>query len=253
MSDVTATAKYTEFVLGIIHSLFKCKLKFRGSCFNSLPWYRFRLMNICILITNIKFALSTFNVSLPTSFRIYQQTRTINCNSSNLTLTHVEYWWPELTPSAILLCVHSYEYLYVFPQLIKLLLYTETSCYISCTHVTKPRNHHAYSTLTHTQYLLLDRCTNIPIDKIPEPHLNLLKRSDYLMYHKLRRSEILHGAHIAFLCCVRTSEQTAIFTSNTKRLITWNWRIYWAVCAASLRHVSSCNGLVLYSPCMASN
>jgi hypothetical protein len=30
MSEMTATAKYAEFALGIIHSLFKCKLKFTG-------------------------------------------------------------------------------------------------------------------------------------------------------------------------------------------------------------------------------
>jgi len=35
----------------------------------------------------------------------------------------------------------------------------------------KPRKHH--NVKTHTQYLTLDRCTNITIDKIPDPHLNL--------------------------------------------------------------------------------
>jgi len=112
---------------------------FPCSCFISLPWYRFRLMNICILIANIKFASSKFNVSLLTSFHTYQQARTIDCNSPNLTLTHVEYCCPELTPSAILLCSFIQIFItYVFPQLIKLLLYTETSCHIWTYNV---RNH----------------------------------------------------------------------------------------------------------------
>jgi hypothetical protein len=113
---------------------------------------------------------------------------------------------------------------YVFPQWIKLLLYSETSCHISS--VYHVRNHVPTTrttnvkTHTHTQFVILDMCTNITIVKIPEPHLNHLKRSDYFMYHQLWRSKVLHGAHIAFMCYVRTSEQTAIFTSHsTNRLV----------------------------------
>ena len=62
---------------------------------------------------------------------------------------------------------------YISPQLIKLLLYTETSCHISYIHnvrgdetTTRTSN---VDTHTHTQ-LSLDRCTNISVNKIPVPH-----------------------------------------------------------------------------------
>jgi hypothetical protein len=95
MSDVTVTAKCAEFALGIIRSLFKCKLKFRGQEVLLLLFQFFAMIqtsiNICILIATIKLALSTYNVSLLTSFHTYQQARRIGCSSPNLTLTHVEY------------------------------------------------------------------------------------------------------------------------------------------------------------------
>jgi hypothetical protein len=41
--------------------------------------------------------------------------------------------------------------------------------------------------------------------------VNLLKPSGNFTYHPVYRSEILHGAHIAFMCFVWISEQTATF------------------------------------------
>jgi hypothetical protein len=41
--------------------------------------------------------------------------------------------------------------------------------------------------------------------------INLLKPGGNLMYHQVQHSAILHGAHIAFMCFVQISEQTATF------------------------------------------
>jgi hypothetical protein len=46
MSDVTATTKYAEFALGIIHSLFKCNLKFTGQEVLLLPLQLFAMIQI---------------------------------------------------------------------------------------------------------------------------------------------------------------------------------------------------------------
>jgi hypothetical protein len=67
--------------------------------------------------------------------------------------------------------------------------------------------------------------------------LNLLKPSGYFAYHQVQHSRILHGVHIAFVCFVRISEQTATFT-----LYIINWlvsiaevgSVYCAVRAESL-------------------
>jgi hypothetical protein len=41
------------------------------------------------------------------------------------------------------------------------------------------------------------------------------------MYHQASHSKIIHGAHIAFMCFVRISEQTATFFAlySIKRLV----------------------------------
>jgi hypothetical protein len=42
-------------------------------------------------------------------------------------------------------------------------------------------------------------------------HINLLKPSSNFTYHQGQHPIILHGAHIAFMCFIRISEQTATF------------------------------------------
>jgi hypothetical protein len=42
-------------------------------------------------------------------------------------------------------------------------------------------------------------------------YINLLKPSGNFSYHPVYHSKILRGAHIAFMCFVRISEQTATF------------------------------------------
>jgi hypothetical protein len=50
--------------------------------------------------------------------------------------------------------------------------------------------------------------------------LNLLKPSGNFTYYQVQHSKILRGAHIAFICFVRISEQTATFAlQNIKRLV----------------------------------
>jgi hypothetical protein len=41
--------------------------------------------------------------------------------------------------------------------------------------------------------------------------INFLKPSDKFTYHQVLTLKILRGAHIAFMCFVRISEQTATF------------------------------------------
>jgi hypothetical protein len=43
-------------------------------------------------------------------------------------------------------------------------------------------------------------------------YFNLLKPSGDFTYYQAYLQSILHGAHIAFMCFVRISEQTATFT-----------------------------------------
>jgi hypothetical protein len=52
-------------------------------------------------------------------------------------------------------------------------------------------------------------------EKVKAKHdvvLNLLKPSRYFTYHQVQHSRILHGAHIAFMCSVWISDQTAMST-----------------------------------------
>jgi hypothetical protein len=45
-----------------------------------------------------------------------------------------------------------------------------------------------------------------------EVKINILKPNGNFTYQQVQRSKILRGAHIAFMCFTRISEQTAIFT-----------------------------------------
>jgi hypothetical protein len=42
-------------------------------------------------------------------------------------------------------------------------------------------------------------------------YVNLLKPSGNFTYHQVYHSQILRGAHIAFMCFIRISEHTATF------------------------------------------
>jgi hypothetical protein len=78
--------------------------------------------------------------------------------------------------------------------------------------------------------------------------LNLLKPSCNFTYHQVQHSIILHGAHVAFMCFVHISEQTATFTvniSNSFFIITEVESVYCAVRTESLYktdYVSSLKG-----------
>jgi len=82
MSDVTATAKYAELVLGIIHSLFKCKLKFRGQDVLLLLLQFFAMIQISIneyLYFKSKYQVCFVNVQcLSTNFFPYLPANTHN-------------------------------------------------------------------------------------------------------------------------------------------------------------------------------
>jgi hypothetical protein len=47
--------------------------------------------------------------------------------------------------------------------------------------------------------------------------------SDYFRYHQVKYYKIRHGAHIAFMCFVRISQQTAISVLHTlSRVVLFN-------------------------------
>jgi len=53
--------------------------------------------------------------------------------------------------------------------------------------------------------------------------INVFKHSRYFMYHQVYHSEIQYGAHLAFVCHVWISEQTATFAlCNFYRLVFYN-------------------------------
>jgi hypothetical protein len=67
--------------------------------------------------------------------------------------------------------------------------------------------------------------------------VNLLKPSGNFTYSQASHSKILRGAHIAFMCFVRISEQTAIsalHSINWLVFITEVESVYWAVRTESL-------------------
>jgi hypothetical protein len=67
--------------------------------------------------------------------------------------------------------------------------------------------------------------------------INLLKPSGTFVYHQVEQSTILHSAHIAFVCRVWISEQTATFalyTINWMVFVTTMESVYCAVCSESL-------------------
>jgi hypothetical protein len=78
--------------------------------------------------------------------------------------------------------------------------------------------------------------------------INRLKPSGNFTYHQVQHSVILHGAHIAFMCFVHISEQTATFTVNINNsffFITQVESVYSAVRTESLYktdYVSSLKG-----------
>jgi len=54
-------------------------------------------------------------------------------------------------------------------------------------------------------------------------HSKLLKPRDYFTYHQVYHSNILHGAHIAFTCFARISQQTATLAlQSISRLVMYN-------------------------------
>jgi len=77
-----------------------------------------------------------------------------------------------------------------------------------------PMNHATRHTVMHTTHTMC--CTTLSQTQVvgiiyTATNINLLKPHGYFMCHPVSHSKILHGSHIAFMCHVWISEQTATF------------------------------------------